>query len=99
MKNNLFSKGFKLIIISFFFMFLGPTLMFQSLKNEDHPDGKFINYHAGPAPEVLDVCKKVYPLIVSENTDPLFTLQKYLPLEQLVEISDDCIIQLQREVS
>ena len=37
MKNNLFSKGFKLIIISFFFMFLGPTLMFQSLKNEDHP--------------------------------------------------------------
>ena len=37
MKNNLFSKGFKLIIISFFFMFLGPTLMFLSLKNEDHP--------------------------------------------------------------
>ena len=37
MKNNLFSKGFKLIIISFFFMFLGPTIMFLSLKNEDHP--------------------------------------------------------------
>ena len=37
MKDNLFSKGFKLIIISFFFMFLGPTLMFLSLKNEDHP--------------------------------------------------------------
>ena len=37
MKNNLFSKGFKLIIISYFFMFLGPTLMFLSLKNEDHP--------------------------------------------------------------
>jgi predicted permease len=37
MKENLFSKGFKKIIQSFFFMFLGPTLMFQSLKNEDHP--------------------------------------------------------------
>ena len=37
MKENLFSKGLKKIIQSFFFMFLGPTLMFQSLKNEDHP--------------------------------------------------------------
>ena len=37
MKENLFRKGFKKIIQSFFFMFLGPTLMFQSLKNEDHP--------------------------------------------------------------
>lgn len=37
MKKNLFSKGFKQVILSFFFMFLGPTLMFQSLKNEDHP--------------------------------------------------------------
>jgi TPP-dependent pyruvate/acetoin dehydrogenase alpha subunit len=75
------------------------TLGYWNLKNEDYPDGKHINYHAGPAPEVLEVCKKVYPLIVSGNTDPLFTLQKYLPLEQLVEISDDFIIQLQREIS
>ena len=37
MKENLFGKGFKQIILSFFFMFLGPTLMFQSLKNEEHP--------------------------------------------------------------
>ena len=37
MKENLFSKGFKQIILSFFFMFLGPSLMFQSLKNEEHP--------------------------------------------------------------
>ena len=37
MKKNLFSKGLKQVIFSFFFMFLGPTLMFQSLKNEEHP--------------------------------------------------------------
>ena len=37
MKENLFGKGFKQIILSFFFMFLGPTLMFQSLKNQEHP--------------------------------------------------------------
>lgn len=35
-KKNL-KKGFKQIIISFFLMFLGPTLLFQSFKNEDHP--------------------------------------------------------------
>ena len=42
MKKNLFSKGFKQVILSFFFMFLGPTLMFQSLKNEDHPWFKIV---------------------------------------------------------
>ena len=30
-------KGIKNIAVSFFLMFLGPTLMFQSLNNEDHP--------------------------------------------------------------
>jgi len=37
MKNNFFKKGIKNIAVSFFLMFLGPTLMFQSLNNEDHP--------------------------------------------------------------
>ena len=37
MKFNLFIKGFKNILFSFFLMFVGPTLLFQSFKNEDHP--------------------------------------------------------------
>ena len=37
MKFNLFIKGFKNILFSFFLMFVGPTLLFQSFQNEDHP--------------------------------------------------------------
>ena len=37
MKSNYFKDGLKNILISFFLMFLGPTLIFQSFKNEDHP--------------------------------------------------------------
>ena len=37
MESNLFKKGFKNIFISLFLMFVGPTLLFQSFKNQDHP--------------------------------------------------------------
>lgn len=75
------------------------TLGYWHLTNEENPDGKFINYHAGPALKVADALKKVYPLIEASNADPLFTLQKYLPLEQLVDISDELLIKLQKEIS
>ncbi|MGY8945427.1 MAG: DUF6095 family protein [Flavobacteriales bacterium] len=37
MKKNYLAEGLKKIFISIFLMFLGPTLLFQSFKNEDHP--------------------------------------------------------------
>ena len=37
MKSNLLKKGFKNIFFSLFLMFVGPTLLFQSFKNQDHP--------------------------------------------------------------
>tara|TARA_B100001093_G_scaffold50215_1_gene42716 strand:- start:4868 stop:5086 length:219 start_codon:yes stop_codon:yes gene_type:complete len=37
MNHNSFQKGLKNILLAFFFMFLGPTMLFQSFKNEDHP--------------------------------------------------------------
>jgi hypothetical protein len=37
MKKNHLAEGLKKIFISIFLMFLGPTILFQSLKNEDHP--------------------------------------------------------------
>jgi pyruvate dehydrogenase E1 component alpha subunit len=75
------------------------TLGYWHLTNEENPDGEFINYHAGPAPKVSDALKKVYPLIEASNADPLFTLKKYLPLEQLVDISDELLMKLQKEIS
>ena len=37
MNLNNFKKGLKNILIAFFFMFLGPTMLFQSFKNQNHP--------------------------------------------------------------
>ena len=37
MKKNHLAEGLKKIFISIFLMFLGPTILFQSFKNGDHP--------------------------------------------------------------
>ena len=37
MESNFLKKGFKNIFLSLFLMFVGPTLLFQSFKNQDHP--------------------------------------------------------------
>tara|TARA_B100000767_G_scaffold129226_1_gene122860 strand:- start:2496 stop:2732 length:237 start_codon:yes stop_codon:yes gene_type:complete len=37
MESNLFKKGVKNIFFSLFLMFVGPTLLFQSFKNQEHP--------------------------------------------------------------
>jgi TPP-dependent pyruvate/acetoin dehydrogenase alpha subunit len=62
------------------------TFGFWHLKNQDYPEGKFINYHAGPAPE-LEV--EDYPLFGSSFDDPLHVLKKYLSMGKLKEISID----------
>jgi TPP-dependent pyruvate/acetoin dehydrogenase alpha subunit len=72
------------------------TFGFWYLKNQDFPDGKFINYHAGPAPE-LKVDE--YPVIKSSNEDPLYVLTKYYPWESLKEIAIDLQEQLLTEIS
>lgn len=36
MKKNYLSKGFNRLLISLFFMFLGPTVVFSAFKNEGH---------------------------------------------------------------
>ena len=37
MESNFLKKGFKNIFLSLFLMFVGPTLLFQSFNNQDHP--------------------------------------------------------------
>jgi pyruvate dehydrogenase E1 component alpha subunit len=72
------------------------TLGYWFMESEDHPNGKFINYHAGPAPKVDD---KDFPQLVSSNEDPLFLLTNYLSLEELTNISNDQRIKLKDNIS
>jgi len=74
------------------------TLGYWYLKNKDNPDGKFINYHAGPAPEVQEK-EQEYPMIVPSNADPLFPLTKYLSMAELTGISNELAATLKEEIS
>lgn len=74
------------------------TLGYWYLINKDNPDGKFINYHAGPAPEVEEK-EQEYPMILSSNGDPLFPLTKYLSMADLIGFSNELAEKLKEEIS
>jgi TPP-dependent pyruvate/acetoin dehydrogenase alpha subunit len=54
------------------------------LKNDQNPDGKYINYHAGPAP---NISVSNYPIISRSESDPVYILEKILGREDLKKIS------------
>jgi TPP-dependent pyruvate/acetoin dehydrogenase alpha subunit len=60
------------------------TLGYWYMETQGYPSGKFINYHAGPAPEI-EISN--YPLIVKSNEDPLYVLEEYFSKEELIDIS------------
>lgn len=65
-------------------------------KTEDYPDGKFINYHAGPAPSVeLKTCPAV---IDSSNKDPVYALKNFFSELEIIEISEFVHKELQNEL-
>ena len=88
--KTLFSKSPILIEVKL------TTFGFWYLKNQDYPDGKFINYHAGPAPE-LEV--KEYPIIQPSYEDPLYVLTNYHSMESLKELANDLQEQLLADIS
>ena len=71
------------------------TLGYWYLTNEDYPEGKFINYHAGPAPKVNE---EKYPIIDPSNDDPLHLLVNYLSMEDLEVISTELQEELKVEI-
>lgn len=64
------------------------TLGHWHLKNDEYPDGKFINYHAGPAPAVH---LTDWPLLDDSERDPLFILKQYFDEYSLKEISSELL--------
>jgi len=66
------------------------------LKTEECPNGKFINYHAGPAPTVN---VKDGALIKESQEDPVFVLQKHFSKEKIEEISQNILKKLEEEIN
>jgi pyruvate dehydrogenase E1 component alpha subunit len=71
------------------------TLGYWYMDHADFPDGKFINYHGGPAPEVQEM---EYPLLEKSCNDPLFVLKQYLPIGELIKISNELSSLLREEI-
>lgn len=67
------------------------------LKTPEQPNGKFVNYHAGPAPTVdLKTCS----LTIKDNPeDPIFVLNKYLEVSKMEEIIEEIHQGIKRELS
>ena len=72
------------------------TLGYWHMKNNDFPKGKFINYHAGPAPE-LNVTG--YPLIKDSDEDPLHILSEYIEMDKLILLTAELQKKLLKDVS
>lgn len=71
------------------------TLGYWHMDHADFPEGKFINYHAGSAPNVYQT---EYPLLEDSENDPLFILKKYLPMNDLINISNRLATSLKEEI-
>ena len=72
------------------------TLGDWRMKTTDYPDGKFINYHAGPAPSVeLKTCPAV---IESSNKDPVYALKDFFSELEIIEISESIRKELKSEL-
>lgn len=72
------------------------TLGDWRLKTPENPEGEFINYHAGPAPEVS---LNEWPTLRQNDEDPVFALIKHFDKSVLEEEARKQFIALQKEIS
>lgn len=81
------------VCIEFDVTTLGDWIM----KHDDYPNGKFINYHAGPAPEVdLETCPAV---IKTSIQDPVYALKEIIGESEIIRLSETIRSELKREIS
>jgi len=66
------------------------------LKTPEIPEGKFVNYHAGPTPSI-DL-KKCQIKIRDDVDDPIFVLEKYFDENELSKIAEETLMELKEEI-
>lgn len=70
------------------------TLGHWILQNQEHINGKFINYHAGPAPKV-EISE---PFLIEESVDdPVFVTQKYFQNSEWDQLKKDVVNEVMQE--
>jgi len=71
------------------------TLGWWRQKTADFPDGKFINYHAGPSPSVNE---QEDPYLAHTSEDPLFVIEQYFGQETIRKLASDILAALKKEL-
>lgn len=71
------------------------TLGSWYMDKEGYPNGKFINYHAGPAP-TINLGED--PVIEESNEDPVYVLRTYFEETKFNEISNKALMLLKKEI-
>ncbi|MDE1725709.1 MAG: hypothetical protein KGH89_00400 [Thaumarchaeota archaeon] len=67
------------------------------MKTPENPNGKFVNYHAGPAPTVE---LKDWPLLIkTSEEDPIFVLNKHANSSVLEEMSREIRDEIKKDIS
>jgi pyruvate dehydrogenase E1 component alpha subunit len=72
------------------------TLGWWRQKTADFPDGKFINYHAGPSPSVNE---QEDPYLARTSDDPLFMMEKYFAENMIRQIAGETLAGLKKELA
>ena len=72
------------------------TLGDWRMKTPEQPDGKFVNYHAGPTPSV-DLNNWPIPLR-NNDEDPVFVLTKYFDQDTLFSMSRSVKQEVEKEI-
>ncbi len=68
----------------------------RTSKSAEFPEGEYINYHAGPAPEVS---LNEWPMIKQNDEDPVFALTKHIERSVLEADARRQFTALQKEIS
>lgn len=71
------------------------TLGSWRLKTVELPDGKYINYHAGPAPSTS---LSEWPVLVKSNEDPVYALCRYFDETTLKKLSGEILQSLKADI-
>ena len=81
------------VCVEVFVTTLGDWIM----EHPEYPNGKFINYHAGPAPTIdLEKCPTI---IKSDLMDPVFVLNTIYDKKEIENITEQVKTELKEEMS
>lgn len=72
------------------------TLGDWTMETPDFPNGKFINYHAGPTPSV-DLSHGLLP-IRKTNEDPIYVLEQIFEKTELDQIKNEVQLECNEEI-